>query len=125
MSESYTHRTFLFCSHFYPDGSCRQYIYIFFYLFLVYLLFGPAQIFTNQFVKTLIMFSKKFTQFGDDNRINMRMFATFCFAQTTVTTVIAQTVESFRFIKIKMIAGNTMFNACNVQDKNKTKRNRN
>lgn len=125
MSESYTHRTFYSVNTSILMAVADNIFIYFFYLFLVYLLFGPAQIFTNQFVKTLIMFSKKFTQFGDDNRINMRMFATFCFAQTTVTTVIAQTVESFRFIKIKMIAGNTMFNACNVQDKNKTKRNRN
>lgn len=68
------------------------------------LLFRPAKILANQFVEFLIMFDEELTQLGHHYGIDPRMLAAFRLPQALVAGFIAQAVETFRLVEIKVVA---------------------
>lgn len=68
------------------------------------LVFWPAKVFSHEIIEPLVMLYEELAEFGDHRRVYARVLPTFCLAEAFVRGVVAQAVESFRFIEVEVFS---------------------
>lgn len=66
------------------------------------LIFGPAEIFSDEVVEPLIVLYKKLAQFRNYRWVHSGVLASFSLAQTLICRVVAQAIETFRFVEVEV-----------------------